>query len=278
MPAPSDIAPLASPPLPGEGVWHPAGRLVHGVPAVYTTALRPDRLHTSLATGVAWMDPTLLRTVLFAGVQQPGGSWAEEAPVSVATRPSLVAAFNSGFRLSESRGGYYNQGRVVRGLVPGAASLVIDSTGRATVGEWGRDVRLGPEVASVRQNLALIVDAGSPVRGLDQNVRGLWGATLGNRLFVWRSGVGVTATGALVYAAGNGLSVASLARVLVAAGAIRAMELDINSEFTRFFTYASPDQAQPASVVGTKLVPDMRSSPNLYLEAETRDFFALLAR
>jgi hypothetical protein len=223
------------------------------------------------------MDPTLVKTVLYAGVQLPGGSWPNEAPVPPAARPGLVAAFNSGFRLPESRGGYYSDGRVVRPLVSGAASLVIDSAGQPTVGAWNRDVRMIPSVASVRQNLALIVDGAAPVAGLDQNLRGQWGATLGNRLYVWRSGVGVTRGGALVYAAGNGLSVSSLARVLTAAGAVRAMELDINSEWTRFFSYTS-DPTKPDAVTGTKLVPDMRSSPALYLEAETRDFFALFAR
>jgi len=278
LPAPSTIPPLASPALPREGVWRPAGRLVHGVPAVYTTALRPDPVHTSLATGVAWMDPTLLKPVLFAGIQLPGGSWAHEAPVPMAERPSLVAAFNSGFRLGESRGGYYSEGRTARPLLPGAASLVIDAAGRPTVGMWGRDIQMSPSVVSVRQNLALIVDGGAPVAGLDQNLRGQWGATVGNRIFVWRSGVGVTRNGALVYAAGNGLSVATLARVLTAAGAVRAMELDINSEWTRFFSYDAADPANPAAVAGTKLVPDMRASPALYLEAETRDFVALFAR
>ncbi|MBV8160850.1 MAG: phosphodiester glycosidase family protein [Acidimicrobiia bacterium] len=278
LPPPPPIVPFASPAVAGEGVWHPVGRLVRGAPAVYATALRPDPVHTSLATGVAWMDPNLVRTVLFAGIQLPGGSWANEAPVPVAERPALVAAFNSGFKLSGSRGGYYSDGRMVRPLVPGAASLVVDTSGRPTVGAWGRDVTMTPSVASVRQNLALIVDGGAPVPGLDDNARGQWGATLGNRLFVWRSGAGVTRNGALVFAAGNGLSVSSLARVLAAAGAVRAMELDINSEWTRFFSYDSPDPTNPAAVTGTKLTPDMRSSPSLYLEAETRDFYAVLSR
>jgi hypothetical protein len=278
LPAPRPITPIASAPLPSEGVWHPAGRLAHGVAAVYITALRPDPVHTSLATGVAWMDPTLARAVLFAGVQLPGGSWVNEAPIPLTQRPSLVAAFNSGFRLSGSRGGYYAEGRTVRPLVNGAASLVIDSVGRPSVGMWGRDVSMEPTVASVRQNLSLIVDHGAPVTGLDKNANGLWGATLGNRVLVWRSGVGVTANGALLYAAGNGLSVSSLARVLAAAGAVRAMELDINSEWTRFFSYDSLDLSRPAALAGVKLVPDMRSSPNLYLEAETRDFIALFVR
>jgi hypothetical protein len=278
LPRPADMPPLASPALPDEGVWRPTGRLVGGVPAIYETALRPDPVHGGLATGVAWIDTSLTRAALFAGTQLPGGAWANEAPIPIGQRHALLAAFNSGFKLNGSRGGYFAEGRVVRPLVEGAASLVIDSSGRPTVGQWGRDARMGPAVTSVRQNLSLIVDGRAPVAGLDQNAHGRWGMTLGNRTLVWRSGVGVTANGALVYAAGNGLSVETLARVLVAAGAVRAMELDINSEWTRFFTYDAPDRARPDDVVGTKLVPDMRSSPNLYLEAETRDFIEVAAR
>jgi hypothetical protein len=278
LPPPPPVVPLASPAAPNEGVWHPTGRLVHGLPAVYVTAIRPDPVHTSLATGLAWMDPTLLQAVLFAGTQQPGGTWPHQAPVPVGQRPSLVAAFNGGFRINESRGGYFSDGRMGRPLVDGAASLTVARDGRINVGEWGRDARMGPDIVSVRQNLALIVDHGAPVSGLSDNVRGRWGRTLGNRLGVWRSGVGVTANGAVVYAAGNGLSVASLANVLAAAGAVRAMELDINSNWTRFFSYASGGASDPVSVVGTRLIPNMSSSPGLYLEPESRDFVAMLAR
>jgi hypothetical protein len=224
------------------------------------------------------MDTTLLRGVLYAGRQLPGGSWVNEAPIPDAARPSLVSAFNSGFQLGGSKGGYYAEGRTVRALVNGAASFVIDTNGRPSVGMWGRDLHMSPTVASVRQNLSLIIDSGAPVPGLDTNVNGNWGATVGNKILVWRSGVGETANGALVFAAGNGLSVSSLAHVLSDAGAVRAMELDINSTWTRFFSYDSPDPAQPAAVVGIKLTPDMRSSPMLYLQAETRDFFAFFAR
>src|SRR5205085_8029339 len=134
----------------------------------------------------------------YAGVQLPGGTWTDEAPVPVASRASLVAAFNSGFKLAGSRGGYYADGKMVRPLVNGAASLVIDSDGRPTVGTWGRDVSMAPTIASVRQNLSLIVDNGTPVAGLDTNASGLWGGTLGNKALVWRSGVGVTGDGALL--------------------------------------------------------------------------------
>jgi hypothetical protein len=276
--APATVRSFALPAVEGEGVWRPAGRLVDRVPAVYTTGIRPDPVHTSLVTGIAWIDPSLVHAVLFAGSQEPGGTWQHQAPVPTNEQTALVAAFNGGFRLRESRGGYYADAREAKPLVDGAASLVIDTAGKMTVGEWGRDVRMSSSIASVRQNLALIVDQGAPVAGLDQNVVGRWGHTLGNRVLVWRSGVGVTANGATVYAAGAGLSVMSLANVLVAAGAVRAMELDINSSWTRFFTYTPSNPGDAQAVQGTKLVEAMRSSPTLYLQPESRDFVALMAR
>src|ERR1700676_52574 len=80
---PTPIAPIASPPVAGEGQWHPAGRLVHGLPAVYEAYLRPDTVHTSVVAGVAWMDTKLLSAALYSGSTIPGGGpWTNTAPVS----------------------------------------------------------------------------------------------------------------------------------------------------------------------------------------------------
>jgi len=276
--APTPIAPLAAP-LPDEGVWHPVGRLVGGRPAVYATWVRPDAVHTSLVTGVAWIDTRLVRATLFAGYQEPGGAgWRYTAPIPPALATTLVAAFNSGFRLRDGAGGYYSEGRTVRPLRDGLASLVIRSDGTATVGQWGRDVSMSPQVDSVRQNLSLIVDGGAPVPGLDTESYRRWGSTLGNKVLVWRSGVGVTASGALVYAGGRGLSVGSLAQVLARAGAVRAMELDINTEWVSFY-YFNPPVGQPASPAnGSKLVADMYRPTTRYFLPSSRDFFAFFAR
>ena len=48
----------------------------------------------------------------------------------------------------------------------------------------------------------------------------------------------MTAAGDLVYVGGPDLDPASLARLLIAAGAVRAMELDINPEWVSFATFA----------------------------------------
>ena len=95
---------------------------------------------------------------------------------------------------------------------------------------------------------------------------------------MWRSGVGVDANGALIYAGGNSLSVLSLARTLQAAGAVRAMELDINTDWVSAYTYVNDPATDPnAPVIGLKLGGDMARGGDRYLQLGERDFFAFFA-
>ncbi|MDQ1401676.1 MAG: hypothetical protein QOK20_3608 [Acidimicrobiaceae bacterium] len=277
LPRPQPIRSIVANPLPGEGDWSPLGQPVGGIPAMYASYIRPDPVYTSLVTGVAWIDPHLARFSLFAGVQEPGGrDWHHQAPMGSADRADLVAAFNSGFKLKDSEGGYYADGRTVRSLRDGAATLAISPGGVPSIGQWGRDLKMGPTVAFARQNLSLVVDNGRPVAGLNTDSNYKWGATLGNKVQVWRSGVGMTANGALVYVAGNNLSISMLASVLARAGAIRAMELDINSSWVEFVSYgpAIPSAAMPDA----KLLPDMSGGTSKYLGDNSRDFVAVFRR
>jgi len=279
--APGRVRLLAAHALAGEGVWQPTGRPgLDGRPLLYTTFMRPDPIHTSLVTGLAWMDPRRVRFDLYSGYQEPGGSgWRYTAPISPTVRPVLVAAFNSGFKLADSRGGYFADGRQAPGhpLVPGKASFIIYTNGIATVGMWGRDATMGPDIMAVRQNLILLIDGGKEASNLDQNSLANWGYTVHNNTLVWRSGVGVDARGHLIYAAGAGLSVHSLADVLLAAGCVRAMELDINSEWVDFFSYTT-SAATPGGTLATKLIPEMQPPLDRYFEASDRDFIAAFIR
>ena len=120
------------PAVAGEGQWHPAGRLVDGLPALYEAFVRPDAVHTSVVMGVAWMDTKLLSATLYSGSTIPGGGpWHDTAPgLRHERRTDLVAAFNAGFLMSNAEGGYYTQGQTVLPLRAGAASFVIYTDGR----------------------------------------------------------------------------------------------------------------------------------------------------
>jgi hypothetical protein len=279
LPAPDALVPIASPAVAGEGQWKPAGRTVDGVPAVYETFLRPDAVHTSVVDGVAWMDTDLLSARLYSGSRSPGGGpWQYTAPVSSSAADGLVAAFNSGFLMNNSNGGYYSEGKTVYPLRDGAASLVIYSNGKATVGQWGRDVTMTQQVVAVRQNLDLLVDDGQPVQGLNAGDTTKWGYTLGNAVYVARSGLGVTANGALVYVGGPALNITDLAQLLVRAGAVRAMELDINSAWVNLSTF-DPEPGKPASSTnGTGLLPAMGGPVRYFSSWYSRDFVTMSAR
>lgn len=227
-------------------------------------------------TGVAWIDESVTRFALYAGSGQPYGSWPNELDVNASLQPSLLAAFNSGFKIYSYHTGWYESGVAAMPLQPGAASLVIFSNGTATVGEWGRDVSAGPTVTAVRQNLTLLVDGGAPTPAAQ--VPGDWGAVLGGGWVTWRSAIGVTGSGALVYAGGPGLTPSLLAGVMVAAGAVRAMELDINPDWVSYAVYTHAGGIGHGSITGTNLLNGMYFGPDHYLTPAGRDFIAVFSR
>jgi hypothetical protein len=280
LPTPAAIVPLASPPVAGEGQWSPVGRTVDGLPAIYETMVRPDAIHTSYVVGVAWMDTELLKATLYSGSAIPGGGpYTHTAPISPTDATTLVAGFNAGFLMSDANGGYYTDNKTVVPLRTGAASFVVYKNGSSTVGQWGRDVTMAPDVVSVRQNLDLLVDNGQVVPAAYSSGSSRWGATLGGGLYVWRSGLGITANGALVYVGGPGLDIVDLANILVRAGAVRAMELDINTDWVNFSSYQPSSTTGPATPTnGTELLPGMTGTPGRYFQPWwARDFITMSA-
>jgi hypothetical protein len=296
LPKPTNVeVPYGVTPVANEGVWLPVGPTVGGAQPMYTTQVRPDSVHTSILDGLTWMDPKLLKFELFPGTEEPGGKWAKPSQVPMDQRLALAAAFNAGFRMQDARGGFYLDGQTRGTLRDGAASLVLYADGRATVGVWGRDMTLTPDVVGVRQNLDLIIDNGGgppnpggvpastakpgvPAPGLSDNADGAWGATFGNKILAWRSAVGVTGDGALVYGYGDGLGALSLAQLMLRGGCVRAMELDINTVWTTFNFYAATRVLDPTSVEGTKLLPDSFKGANRYLSPDARDFVGVFTR
>jgi hypothetical protein len=270
----------------GDG-WHPAGRLVDGLPAVYEATLLPPG--AGQRAGIAWMDTKLLSARLYSGSVSPGGlGYKFTAPVLPDAAATLVAAFNGGFKMADAHGGYYTEGRLIDRLVAGDASVVIYASGAITVGAWGADVRMTPSVVAVRQNLVPLVAGGRPTAlaaGADWHA---WGNTCGRSSCAgsvpgvehqWRSGLGVTADGALVYAVGPALDPLQLALLLVRAGVTRGLELDINPGWPVFATYrpATPDgRAAPSN--GARLLATHLGAGTFFQPSYARDFITMSAR
>lgn len=284
LPIPARMPSPAGTELPGEGVWSPAGRTTaNGIPAIYETYVRPNKVNTSYVVGVAWMDQTLLQAQLYSGSYIPGnGPFKYSAPIKASASKSLVAAFNAGFRMQDAEGGYYTDGRVVLPLRVGAASVVIYKDGTMAVGKWGSNANFelsDNQIASVRQNLDLLINNGQFISGLTNPNATKWGKTLGGTFNVWRSGIGETASGAIVYVGGPSLSIYDLANVLKLAGCVEAMQLDINTDWVQYSTYQGALNTPINGGNGTSLLKGMLGPPSRYFTNWwNRDFFTMSLR
>jgi hypothetical protein len=268
---PPPIQPVISPALPGEGVWHGTGPLVRGAPPILVTTFRPDPNYPQMVAGVAWIDSSRAWLQLYPGLYEPPNSGNPAAVVPQPLRGALVATFNSGFKLEDDNGGFVAAGHVYAPMHDGMATLLRYRNGQPNVVSWTGGPDPGPQVEFARQNLPLIISNGR----LNPNINdgSQWGATLGNAVRVWRSGVGIDARGNLIYVAADQQTAASLAQTLQRAGAVRAMELDINAEWVTFNFFAALGANQP-----TKLLPDMTRDATRYLTPDDRDFFAVFVR
>ncbi len=269
---PARVHALLRPALPGEGVWHATRPSLAAHPPVLLTTLRNQPEYPRVVAGLAWIDTKRTRLALHAGRLEPSVSLPRGSmDVPVGKRPQLLASFNSGFKLGDSHGGFVLRGHTYAPMRDGQGTLVGYADGRVDVIDWRRGASAPASVSFARQNLPLIVDHGRPNPNIANSSE--WGATVGNAILVWRSAVGVDERGNLIYAAGEDQTVASLARTLIRAGAVRAMELDINSYWVSFITYGTPGAEHPAN-----MLPGMSRSASRYLEPDDRDFFTVYSR
>jgi hypothetical protein len=270
---PRPIRPVIHPALPGEGVWRATFAEGGSRPPVLITSYRPNPLYPQLVAGLAWIDASRTSIWLYPGAQEPAVAMPSRGPeeVPMTMRSKLVATFNSAFKLADSGGGFASGGHTYAPLHDGMATIVRYADGRVDIVDWNHGPSAPAGVVYARQNLPLIVDNGHLNPNLSTGPE--WGATLGNAVQVWRSGVGVDRRGNLIYAAANYQTVASLAGILKRAGAVRAMELDINSYWPSFITYRYPGAQDPAN-----LLSSMTRSPLRYLTPDDRDFFAVYVK
>jgi len=274
---PRTVRAMTGPPLAGEGVWRPTRSGLGANPPLLVTSLRDEPAYPRVFVGLAWIDTKRTQISLYAGNVEPTVSLPSRATeVPLYTRHRLLATFNSGFKLSDAggslgAGGYAIYGHTYAPLRNGLATFVGYRSGRVNIVAWSHGPSAPADVSYARQNLPLIVDHGRVNAAIADAP--LWGATIGNAILVWRSGVGIDTHGNLIYAAGNDQTAASLAGALIRAGAVRAMELDINPYWVSFITYGAFGALDPSN-----LLPDMQRPATRYLTPDDRDFFAVYLR
>jgi hypothetical protein len=85
--------------------------------------------------------------------------------------------------------------------------------------------------------------------------------------------VGIDRRGNVIYAAADFQTVSTLAAILKRAGAVRAMQFDINPEWPTLISYTHDHGIHP-----TKIVPNVQQSAWRYLVPDDRDFVAVYRR
>lgn len=231
----------------------------------------------SQRSGVTLMrfEQKLVHLDLHAGSSDGGVSgWTYGDHITPREIHLLLAAVNGGFKLTYRDVGFTSGGHVAVALRAGLASIVTYTDGTTDVGAWGAGVPSpGKRVFSVLQNQQLLVDRGTAAGSVSNCIIACWGETVGGQTTVARSGLGITATGQLVWAAGEQLLPAELAAALIGAGAVRAIELDINPDWVAGYLYVH----HPGGPSPVPVVPGQLGIAGKLLEPDSRDFLAFVA-
>jgi hypothetical protein len=274
------IQPIVTPSITGAGTWsiqQLAPSPYNALPLVAKTFIQPDPSHPYAVVTMLQFDSRFISLHMVAGTSEPGGSQGFPGPGVIPSSSqqgnALLAAFNGGFKYADGQYGMAVGGVVYVPPQPGAATIAVTKQGQIILGAWGVDPRLNSNNADLvawRQNASLLINNGV-INPLSQD-GAAWGATILNSAYTWRSGLGITANGNLVYAGGNSLTAQTLAVALKAAGAVLAMQTDINPYWVRAFLYQRNNQG---GLNITKLNPNMQGSGTEYLNGTARDFFYL---
>ena len=266
---PDDIPSQLIPALPGEGEWQAVMR-VRTKPLVYVTSIRPLWCFGSVVATMATFDPTRVHTAMFNGTEMPGGKgWKNGSKIrGTALRP-LIASFNGGFRFEHQPGGYVTEGKTVRKMREGYATLAISQDGTSTVGVWGDTITEEGSWASLRQNLPPLVHNGKSVYANYPKVN--WGNDFDNKVYNFRSAICLRTDGLMMFVAVGKVNIGMLADTLVVLGCKTGMELDINGQWPYFAVYSDFGKATRWG----KIIDNRMGDPNRHLNGSTKDFFAL---
>ena len=269
---PPPATPTVTPAQAGEGTWTATDTWDPGPPSVMTTTFRPDPANPTIVAYAAWMRSSSTQLALYPGYKGPGTIPAgmDRGPQMIPTsgRPSLLAAFNSGFYTADSAAGFYAHGNLYDPMIDGLATVVSRTDGTVDIVSWTGGTTPDASIVTARQNLPLLVDAGAPT--VAAQTASTWGITLHGVPQVWRTGLGIDGHGNLIYAAAPLQTAASLAQLLVQLGSVRAMQLDINPEWPIYITYGGPAAASP-----TLFVPNPNQIASRFLYSSTKDFFTI---
>ncbi|MEY3806912.1 MAG: hypothetical protein RIR69_1724, partial [Actinomycetota bacterium] len=198
----------------------------------------------------------------------PGGTWNNGSRIMKAAVPSLLLAFNGGFRFEHHQGGYFTEGKMLKPLREDQATFAIDHAGFATVGVLGRDLFDDSSWKTLRQNLPPMLMNGDI--SLDEFRGTHWGNDYGKVIYTFRSATCLRSDGRLLFAVAGDVDIDMFADILKTLDCLTAMQLDINGTWPQATTYSGFGTANRQ---GTVLDRRMKNV-NRYLNKSAKDFFA----
>ena len=253
-------------------------RLADGI--VWRGSVKPDMARPYVDAEVVEIDPTLLQIKIVPGTWEPRPTTGLVGSGVIPSDdwPALVAAFNGGFAAMHGQYGMMVDRKVYLPARDGVATLAVYEDGSIRMGTWGRDLTQTPDMVSYRQNCPPLIENGTITAETGKLT--LWGLSVSDEVYLYRSGLGLTKDGRLLYVCGRSLSAYTLARALQMAGAWYAMQLDVDEFHVAFITYdVQPNQGGgPPTVTGHKLLPNMRGFDTFFLKPFQLDFFYLVRR
>ena len=267
-------------PLAGEGEWKnlPIGAFPNREVMAHTF-VRPDPARSYAITTIVQIDKSVMRLGSVAGTKQPGGPVGKPGPgvvpKDIISGGKLIAAFDGGFQYKDGAYGMIVGDNTYLPLKNDLGTLVGYKDGSLRIVNYTGQ-QLGDNVEFVRQNCPILIDNGDLAVG-DQRNKKLWGRLAAGTvdIYTWRSGIGLTKEGNLLFAVGNNLTTVTLASALKTAGAVSAIQLDINPIWVRFNLF---DYVGNGKYNSTTLTKDLADGSKQYLNGYEKDFFYLYAK
>ncbi len=258
-----------------EGVWfNKPLKIFPNTEVLAYTFVRPDATRPYAVVTLVQADMGKLYLGAVAGTKQPGGPVGNPGPGtipdSIVKNGNLVAAFDGGFQYRDGQYGMIVGDKIYLPLKNNLGTLVGLNNGSLRIINYtGQD--LGKNVSFIRQNCPILIENGN-LSVIDPKNKALWGRTLTSDIYTWRSGVGITKEGNLIYAVGNNLTPTTLAYALKMGGAVDAIQLDINPFWVRFSIF---DYQGSGNYSSTALMKGVYDGAKKFLGGYEKDFFFL---
>ncbi|MHB0939320.1 MAG: phosphodiester glycosidase family protein [Armatimonadota bacterium] len=230
------------------------------------TYVYPETELPSIADVIV-IDPRRARLHLVCGARDPTAFGNGRIPEE--HRDAALMAFSGGFQYRHGHDGIVIDGKALKPLKKNGGTLVVLRDGRVKVGRWGKDfTRVTPDMHYARQCLLLVEN------GAFNEHEPYKAYALDRRFFVYRTAIGVRADGRVVYAGGDKLSAAGLAKAMIAAGAVSAICLDMNRGNATCGLFTRDDKGR----LDIKPPTPRFLNPDRFLGSNYRDFFYLVKK